>query len=306
MQQNVSFDGLSPETPQVESYTIRPRPDAPPSPLPTGHFPKNVTSKPVVTPPAPSEKNASEASTSNFPVTPPSLFHFYSFKELSLQHIRGRHQAKFNAAATKESLLMTVEAMSSLMNHSAYDLTIPDFYWCLYWERINSYLKTPLTVSARCKNQEHLIQVAKGEILEKTLYTVTILNSTVLKEKPLDVEGLEAYVPPPELEGIPLYTTTMRDMVEISEQQDRSDWDEYSWLGDYASLLGHKDDRGVRLPLDKRIQIAAEYSPEQIEALRQYSYLVNDYGVEERIVTTCDHCKARIESEVSISASMFL
>lgn len=301
--QNVSFDGLATPAP-VEAYTIRARPDAPPSPLPTGHFPRNAPGVP--TPPAPTVKTASEVSPEFFPVTPPSLFYFYPFKDMALKHIRGVHQAKFNAAASRESLRLTVDAMSSLMNQSAYDLTIPDFYWCLYWERRNSYLKTPLTVSSRCRNKDHLLQVASGAVSEKTLHTVTILNSTLLKERPLDLEKMAAYVPPPELEGIPLYTTTMRDMVDISEQQDRPDWEEYSWLSDFASLLGHTDANGVRLPIDQRIEIVKDYSVDQMEALRAYSQIVNDYGVDERIVTSCDHCKARIESEVSISAAMFL
>lgn len=306
-QKDVSFSGLAPSGESlVETYTIPARPEAQTPPLPSGHFPQNKVRQPAVNIPAPAPKIEAEKNPDLTSVTPPSQFYFYKFDELSIRKMRGIHQARMNTAASQESLKLTVEAVSSLLSVSAYDLTIPDFYWVLYWLRQNSYLRTPLTHTARCKDTDHLIAVAKGTKPEKSLYSVSIVNSTTLVERPLDIKALEAYVAPPELEGIPLYVCTMRDMVDVLEFEERPDWAEFSWLSDYAAFLGHTDDKGKRLSIEKRIEIAAKMEVDQLSALSEYMSLTSDYGVQEKIKTTCSDCGALIESEVSINANMFL
>jgi hypothetical protein len=94
-------------------------------------------------------------------------------------------------------------------------------------------------------------------------------------------------------------------MVDTLELEDRNDWDELSWLSDFASHLGHTDAKGARLPILKRIEIVSDYTPDQLEALKEYMNLVSDYGVREKIVTRCNDCGHMIESEVSINAHMF-
>lgn len=306
-QKDVSFSGLAPSGESlVETYTIPARPEAQTPPIPSGHFPQNQVRQPAVVVPPASPKVEAEKNPELTSVTPPSQFYFYTFDELAIKRMRGIHQAKMNTAATQESLKLTVEAVSSLLSVSAYDLTIPDFYWVLYWLRQNSYLKTPLTHTARCRDTDHLIAVAKGDKPEKSLYSVSIVNSTVLTERPLDTKALDAYVPPAELADIPLYVCTMRDMVDVIEFEDRPDWAEFSWLSDYAAFLGHTDGKGKRLSIEKRIDIVANMSVDQLAALSEYMTLTSDYGVQEKIKTTCSDCGALIESEVSINANMFL
>ena len=292
----------------VEEYTIPRRPDAPPSPIPTGHFPTAPVAPRQAArqePPKVLAKTEAELNPDLIPVVLPSQFFFYSFKDMALSKIRGRHQAKLNAAAAKNSLRSTVEVVSSLSNRSAFGLTIPDFYWCLYWLRINSYMKQQLTHVARCRNKDHLLAVAKGEKEDKTLETIVFISGTSLEERPLDVDKLNAYVIPEELSEIPLYTATIMDMVEVLESEGRPDWEEFTWLAEIASYLGHQDDKGQRLSLEKRVEIAADFSADQIKAVRDYSEIVNDYGVKEKITTQCGDCGAMIESEVSITADTF-
>jgi hypothetical protein len=303
---DISMEGLSPDEPRVERYTL-PRRDLQRDPSAAVPSPanKHETASLVPAPPKVLQKTEAENNPGMFQVTPPSQMFFYDVPTLYLKHVKGAQQAKLNAAAATRSMDMTVEAVSSLCNISARNLTVPDFTWCLYWLRENSYLKTQMSHVALCRNKAHLLEVAEEKVEHKTLENVTIYSRSDLREKGLDIPRLKAFKSE-HLEGIPLYTATMNDVLFLLTQQDRPDWEEYQWLADLATFMGQKDDSGNLLSVDKRVEIAAEMTPAQLEALSDYIEIANDYGVVEIIRTVCSHCKGPIESEVSINAGMFL
>ncbi len=255
------------------------------------------------------ERTSSEINPEFTGVIPPSAFYFYSFKELGIKQLKAIHQAKLNAAARKSSDTMVVETISSLLTCSAYDLTIPDFAWVMYWIRTESYLKVPMTHIAICTNHKHIMQVERGEKDEETLKTVSVINRTNLKETGFDAKALEDWLHTDAakvLEGIPLSVPTIRDVIEMTGQSNREDYDEYVYLANLAGNLGHVDENGVKLSLDKRIKIVEDFLPEHVSALEEYSLLTSSYGVQESIKVKCGECGADIETVVSLSASSFL
>lgn len=241
----------------------------------------------------------------------PSLFHFYEFKSLSVKPIRGVHQAKFARAAKEKSNRHMADAISSLLpdNASAYDLTLPDYYWLLYYLRLNCYTKSALVHRAVCSNPEHVLQVAKGEKDRDTLVNVTTVTKTLLKDvefkpaslEPLDQEHIEAL----REEGFELTPTRVKDIVELEAMySDDESFVEVEYLADFAGFI-----RSVQNPmmsLKDRIEVVKSLSPDALSLIEDYRALVSDYGVEETISMTCTECSAEIKTTVSISAHSFL
>jgi len=236
----------------------------------------------------------------------PSNFFFYPFKQLSVKPVLGIHQAKFNAAYKSSSLKMTTETISSLLsdNVSAFDLTVNDFYYILYYLRINCYSKVPYSHRWTCNNASHVLAVSEGKKHKDTLKNMDIVSRTTLKETLFKPEPLQEL----DLSGIydlgyDVGPPLQRDAVALSEFFDRPDYMEIEYLSDFASCL--------RLPnnpqstLAERIQIVGNLPPDALSILDKFLKASTDYGVDELINVKCKECGAEMTSSVEISASAF-
>lgn len=253
-----------------------------------------------------STKKFSEVNSKYFDVDLPSNFYFYSFKSLCLRTLLGQDQVKFTRAANEEKLKHLVDGIGSTLEPevSAYDLVVPDFYWIMYWQRLNSFNKTPYIHNTYCENKEHNKKVANGELDPKTLTIEELITKTTLAEKVLDTSTLDKFF----VEGglgtrYTLGCATMRDTVEITEISESPDTEEILWLAGYASYI-----RAVpgQESLDDRIEIVKNMTPDDINELEEYISLVNDYGVSESIVVRCKECGAEMTSDIVINALSFL
>ena len=105
----------------------------------------------------------------------PSLFKFYTFKDLYIKPMRNRHRAKLAKAFSMRSPRPVVEVIDSLLytsngdTHLAYKLCREDFTYLQYWIRLNFFTKTPLMVTAQCQNPEHVQKVEEGKLSAKSL-----------------------------------------------------------------------------------------------------------------------------------------
>lgn len=244
----------------------------------------------------------------------PSQFFFYPFKDISVGSIRIKHQAKFARAAKEESTLITCETVSSLLGDgiSALDLTIPDFFWILYWLRLNNFAKNPLTHKAVCSNPAHVLAVRNGEKPADSLVTIDIVNKSSIKETKLDVEKLQKFLDEADVSeltagGFCLSAPTMRDTVELEDKWlGRDGFDEKEFLADMASCIRRLDGTLPHASLEERMEFIGELSPDSAEVLSTFREIVQSYGVEEKIATRCKGCNAVVETEISITAFDFL
>ena len=279
-----------------------------PSPVPTVQAPQAGGSPQV----PPQKKSISESDPNFTGVELPSGFQFYPFKELSLGTVKVKHQAKFARAAKERSTRLTVECVSSLLGDdvSAMDLTIPDFFWVLYWLRLNNFSKTAMTHRAVCSNPDHLHDVNTGVKTRESLITVDIINKSKIKETTLDTNKVSAFLKDTDLSeftdlGFTLTAPRMRDTIEMEDKWlGTPEFDDIEFMADAASCL--TSTTGQPVSLEDRINVVGELTPDALTVLTEFRELAQSYGVEESLTTRCKDCNAVIETEISITAFDFL
>lgn len=238
------------------------------------------------------------------PIELPSEFAPYTFKQIYARPIRAKHQAKFAVAAERKNLRMVVETIGSLIEGcSAYDLTAADFKWLMYYLRRVNYVKVPLTVTMFCSNPKHIEQVAKEEVDGRSLENLTTLDRSVLEERALDMNAVNAVVDAsPFLQTLRLGFPMMSDTVEAAESDDP----EFEWLAELAMGLAQTKDDGTPWTLQERVEHIGSFAPEEVEELAKYVEAASDYGVSEKLRMKCKGCGAEMLEDFQPSASMFL
>jgi hypothetical protein len=236
----------------------------------------------------------------------PSRFAFYPFKTISAKYLTGLHISKINRANTEGRIQHLVEALSSTLEPgiSAFDLTPADFYYFMYWHRVNSYPKSPMKITAQCQNPKHIQDVLAQKLPEKSLDIVDILNKTTLDVKDFNglPEGMQQLA-----EHLDLDVERMRDTIELSDHVlDSEDGDpEFVYLAQYAAFLRRKPECETLL---QRVEVVRSMSPDTISELDEYIHAVSTdaYGVKEYANVRCTECGASTRVQVSLEAHHFL
>lgn len=251
-----------------------------------------------------SEPTQVEKNPAYVDITLPSNFYFYPFKSLAVRTFRANDQAKCVRAAKEGRFRHMVDAMSGTLQSdvSAYDLTLQDFYFVMYWHRMNSFNKSPYINRTICENEDHIAKVVAKELAEETLEISTILTKSTLKEIPLDVEKI--YVPEELSKKYNLGILRIKDMVALEEMEDEPDFPDIEYLADMACYLAPntKQEESIK----ERIKIVAEMTVDETDEMQAYIKSVNDYGVTETVAVKCKGCGAEKETKVSIDALSFL
>lgn len=224
--------------------------------------------------------------------------------------VRGKQQAKFSRASQHNSLQLTVEAVNSCLSgeFNAMDLTVPDFFYLLYWLRLHSYTKSQFSHVSVCTNPEHLARVAKQEIPPDTLKTVSIINNTMLEETLFDPACLE------DLDlscikgaGIELRPALVKDTVELTETYDSNspdDADAIFLVDNYAAYIASVNGNS-QMTLKERVAFVENLDPDVLSQIRSFAVAVTSYGVKELIRVRCKECGAEHVAELAVSAHNF-
>lgn len=301
------------------SVTMQPTAAVPqqPSPPPTSAAPAQTAStddllKTVEATLVSTPLNTAESNASYYPLELPSHFVFYPFKAVSATAIKGKHQAKFSSAAKRKDTRLTVEAITSLLGDhvSAADLTVPDFFYVMYWLRLNGASSAPMQIRAPCSHPDHVLAVAENRKSVASLYTVDIVNSTKLNQSELDANTVRSFLERSDVQllraaGYNLTAPRMMDSIELEEKWvDKPEYDEVEFLAELAGSISAID--GMVMSLEDRIKVVGEFETPLLTVLKDWQEVVQSYGVEESVSLTCKECGANIETEISISASDFL
>lgn len=280
------------------------------------------------------------ADGSSFSLGLPSHFAFYGFKDLYAKPFLAKHIAKLQKAHREQSLQPVVEAVSSVLYTSdpawsgvplAFELTLPDFYFVLFWLRQNSFTKSNFVHTTRCKNPEHTRRVENGLRLidfqamvragQMTAEHYAEIEAAVLPESSLEISQVitNASVKVTELETIPdpevyhfsdastmvFRPPTMRDVIEFAEHPKMQDPDqraEFSFLAQLATHIQHQE---LHLTLDQRVAIVENATPDQVQLIKDYDKAVRNYGVDQTVKIQCKGCGAMSESKLSLAAHSF-
>lgn len=236
----------------------------------------------------------------------PSNYVFYPFKDVYARAFKGRNLAKLSRAATEKSTLHLVEAVSSVLSSScgrenlAFDLTMPDFYYVLYWLRLNSFTRVSYIHRYSCDSEMHVQQIMEGKLSVDSLR-----NAVTIKKADLLVRKLDVMVDVPEIQypGVILWPCTMREALEISEDERVIDDEEFSWAAGLGIYLRRTD--GKAMTLDERVAIVNDMSPDDVHALTEYDKLMTSYGIEETIAVQCSACGCKRRSVITLQAHDF-
>jgi hypothetical protein len=274
----------------------------------------------------------------------PSQSKFYTFSTLTVCCLKGMHQAKMARATKDRKMRYVVEAISSTLGEgvSAFDLTPQDFYFLLYWHRLQSFPKNPQMIPFTCTNKEHvrrtLLKPENPEYLAaETLDISTILDATTLKTEYLEELDLSEFQDL--IDKYDLHVETMRDLVEFSELQEEEPYymqtvaetetetevqsqygteqttatiddgpsdesfDEVEWLQTRSVFLRRGPGRNTIL---ERNEIVKQMSADEIFQLDKYIEAVTSYGVSESAVLRCKECGASHRVKLSVDAFTFL
>lgn len=243
----------------------------------------------------------------------PSKFAFYDFPDLYVGNLTGANVSKFFAAYSQQSMPILVEAISSILTTTApqykgqsiaHKLTIPDFYWVLYYLRSTQVSKVSFTHKTTCRNPEHHAKVqAKQSSPESLRIVETIANSQLVTkefEKVPDLDAYNALMP----EGVYLSPSTMMDTIHAVEDPDFGRSDEYMFNSRLASMLRLKHKPGATIK--ERVAIVNGMSFEQLEAISNFEAAASSYGVDEYVLVTCRECGHQQKSKISVDARDFL
>lgn len=243
----------------------------------------------------------------------PSRFAFYGFEDLYICPFKSGHLAKLSRAHAESSLQQVVETVSTVIYTStpdcsklAFDLTLPDFYFVMYWLRQNSFTKATYIHKDICENKAHIDKVQSGELQVDSLRLTQVVNNSTVKT--LELES----IPDPEIfqfdADTPLIFNPpkMRDVLEFLDDplmQDPNTRTEFSYLAQQAA---HVQGRDQWLSLKDRIALVENLDLDSVLLINQYQKLLKSYGVQEKIRMNCKVCGASKDSILSLDASTFL
>lgn len=235
----------------------------------------------------------------------PSRYAFYAFKDLYVKPFKGYHLGKLSRAREEHSLLHMVEVVSSVLSTTSgeqaigYMLTLQDFYFVLYWLRLNSYTKSVFLHTSSCVNPVHISDVTAGKVLADTLQHTEVIRKSTLKTIMLDeIPNPEKFVL--EYPGIEVASPTMQGIIEMTENDHFSD-PEFRFLAQKAVYI--KTPQPTTLA--ERIAIVNDMSPDDISTIDDYETALSHYGIEEKINVTCKHCGHTKVDDISINAHSF-
>lgn len=258
--------------------------------------PQAYTSEPLPVTPNSEDESVSFALPSNFV--------YYGFKDLYIRPFKGRHFSKLHRAREEESMLHVVEAVSSVISTPTYpeaqglafSLTLPDFYACLYWLRMHSFLKHGFTHQTMCRNAAHQERVNNGELLPDTLKHAQTISKATLKTKmltePLDMSNFVLDYP-----GLYLTPATMRDVLDITMNDNI---DRYA-----ARIAASFQVENQNLHLFERMKLVDDLSGDDLATIQEFERASSDYGVEESIQWQCKHCSHIHSDEIELEAHSF-
>jgi len=267
----------------------------------------------------------------------PSKMSFYPGNSLCIRTFKTQHITKLIEAVEMEDFSMVVDTVSSVLEpgFSAYLLTPDDFFYCLYWLKLNSFKKSPMEISFTCKSKDHIDSVLAGNKEKETLKNKVIINKIgslsvdyMTEEK--RNKATEIIVRVREQYNVDLFPMQVKDMVSMEDYtkrvsayedritllkangviesqelekitQDKNALEAQYALKDYAAhilLPGHTLLQKIDF-LNK-----SDFDPDFFFEIDEFIE-ATQHGVKETAACRCQECNAEVDVPVSIDALHF-
>lgn len=259
------------------------------------------------------EKPYSEKNTRFVNISPDitSGFMFYPYNTLSIQPFTLGCLRKVFRAVSQQRMSHMVEVISFCIDpdKSASDLTVQDFWSLMFWERINSYKKSPYRIKFKCVDETHMKMVADGDADAESLDNEMLVKNTgELTLKRFDHEAVLEHINRVKEEyNISLYPARISDVVELEDLREglteQDDIMDLNWIGKLASNIS----KAHGATLSDRIDFLStnpDISPDVLGEIEKFIELV-DHGISEKTTVKCSGCGATREEELSFDVLSF-
>lgn len=157
----------------------------------------------------------------------PSKGMFYDFTALSIRKFEFDELKKLCRGQASSDLRTVVSAVGATIDRNIMKLTLGDYWFLMFWHRINSFIKSPLEISFTCVNEAHVARTKLPEddpqfLEEYTLHERQSLGRSNLSTLYIeDQPAIARHIAQVHKEhGILLYPGTVASWVEGTELMD--------------------------------------------------------------------------------------
>lgn len=268
----------------------------------------------------------------------PSEFVAYEWKDLQIRRFNIEEIRSIVRARTTGNLRHLVRAVDATLTHPVTDLTQGDFWYIMYWHRINSYKKSPFVLEWTCVDKDHLDRIGTGELKPETLKNVLTINKSNLETTYIDkgayvakaddidrdyevgvqpqmvVDFIAALEEDEEREFV-AQRDKERASKEVGAAIEAADVDKFLEQSENVESLGEDEDTAFMYryaalmasggTLKERVEQLNGQDPDLLTDLEAF-LSVADHGVKESWKVTCKECSASKTIEQSLDALMFL
>ena len=274
----------------------------------------------------------------------PSGFATYPYKSIGVRRLSIAEIRALARARVTGNLCHNIRAFDATLTEPAHTLTIGDYWYIMYWHRINSYKRTPFFLTATCSNPDHVTKVKNGELDADTLKITHTVGKSDLNTVELDVSKVEGitkeildtfnvHVAPHRLLDM-VYALELSDELDMERRRkgadveavkkldlqqaiNDADVDEFIRIQEGLELLAEDEERSFMeryaavisekhgVSLSERIAFLDEQEPDLLTYLDKYIEAC-DHGVRESWTLTCKECSASKTIEQSLDALTFL
>ena len=256
----------------------------------------------------------------------PSNFLFYDFKHLYIKTLKMKNIRKLIQGQSNKNVRYMAEVLNSCIRCEnpqitdlVYRLTQEDFTYLMYWERLHSLPAMPFNHVCECTNPEHIANVEKENLPEKSLLftqqiTKSTLNTVFLELKSFEIDQSK-YISPNFSQAYPSAKVKVPkvkdylDMLDLAEKEIvKDDAEGQIWFltGVAACRLYVSDANGRELSFKERFDILDDLDPESFYLFKESENLFPEYGVNEWINVRCPRCGAVSKTRVVLTAYSFL
>lgn len=239
----------------------------------------------------------------------PSRYVFYDFQELYVGKFRLPHFAKLHESYISQSYAYLIEAVSDVLDTPhpdwqgeplGFHLTIPDFYWVLYFLRLNQ-IKTHLTHTTTCQNPQHILDVEEGRKEESTLkITMNVYRSNIHTRILESAPDMSHY----EFDTFRLKPALMMDVMEAMSDPEYQTSVDMKYMCRAASMIQIKDD--PKASLKDRVKFMQGLDFDELIKIGEFEKITSNYGPNEYVQVTCGECGHQRRSKITLDARSFL
>ena len=224
----------------------------------------------------------------------PSKYLPYKFDKINIRGFLLPEIRLIAKAHAQKDIYYVIKAVDSVIDQDVNILTIPDFYYLLYWLRIESYPKTPMYLPWTCDNDVPL--EVNGKKVEGETQKCGFENLSQLTQTALSIDYLDKCPGFDKLpRGLDFPRVSVMPSIDYKEADDpdRLLLEVIKWVAE-----GEKIDDKIRV-------LEAQTSMELYEEALRINESMH-YGVHEGAKVVCDSCAIERYYRIAINAATFL